>query len=249
MDKDLQDHLFRENPTVFHLSEVASTQNWLKEVISAGSFLPGTAVFADFQTSGRGRPGNKWHHLPGNLAMSIWMPKSQEGRFVPWTILTAYSVLAVLEAAMGKAFGIKYPNDLTLLASGEKLGGILVESLGERGELIGIGLNRDDPALSNVAGMTRPGRPLPPDPMALPLLIQDQMLLCFSRQVSEREIRSFLEDRLLWRGEWVTWSDGGSARMGKILGFGDKGHLRILDPQGVESTLPVTIREVRRITP
>lgn len=249
MNKYHPDDLFRENPPIFHLSEVVSTQSWLKEAIKGGSFLPGTAVFADFQTAGRGRPGNKWHHLPGSLAMSIWMPKLHEGMMFPWTILTAYSVLVVLEGAMGKAFGIKYPNDIYLLDSGLKVGGVLVESMGEGGDLIGIGLNRNDPHLSNAGGMTIPGRPLPPGPMDLPLLIQEWMLMCFSGKLAHPEIRAFLEDRLLWRGEWVTWSDGGGTKMGKVLGFGDRGHLRILDAQGGESTLPVTVREVRRLSP
>jgi BirA family biotin operon repressor/biotin-[acetyl-CoA-carboxylase] ligase len=241
--------LLREDPPVFHLSEVDSTQNWLKSVIGTGSFAPGTAVFADLQSSGRGRPGNKWHHLPGNLSMSIWMPKRQGSVILPWTILAAYSVLTVLEGAIGKAFGVKYPNDIYLLGSELKVGGILVESLGEGGDLIGIGLNRNSPRLLNAGGMIIPGRPLPPDQMDLPLLIQDRMVLCFSGIPDYQEILLFLEDRLLWRGEWVTWSDAGRSKMGKVLGFGEKGHLRILDAQGGECTLPVTVREVRRISP
>ena len=249
MVKSPSDYLVREDPPLFHLPEVGSTQSWLKEAIGTTSFPPGTAVFADIQTAGRGRPGNKWHNIPGNLAMSIWMPKNLGEVPFPWTILAAYSVLAVLEKAMGKLFGIKYPNDIYLLDSGLKVGGILVELLGERGVLVGIGLNRHAPLLSNAGGMVVPDRPLPPDPMDLPLLIQDLMLLHFFGRISPEEVRVFLSDRLLWRDEWVTWSDGGIARMGKVLGLGDNGHLRVLDAQEGEIFLPVTVREVRRVTP
>ena len=249
MFHSLSDDLLREDPPLFHLSEVPSTQNWLKERLETNPFPPATAVFADRQTAGRGRPGNRWHHLPGNLAMSLWMPQNKTMGF-PWTIKAAHSVLLVLERAMGKAFGIKYPNDIIILESGLKVGGILVESMGEKGELIGIGLNRHTPPISGTAGMVVSGKPLPPDPLELPLWIQDWMLAHFGGDISSPDLLTFLDDRLLWRGEWISFSEAGrSARIGKILGLGDGGHLRVLDPQGEEFLLPVTVRNVRRITP
>jgi BirA family biotin operon repressor/biotin-[acetyl-CoA-carboxylase] ligase len=241
-------HLVRENPPLFHLSEVDSTQNWLKEKART-ALDPGTAVFSDLQISGRGRPGNKWLHLPGNLAMSVWMPETPEGMTFPWTLLAAYSVLTVLEDRIGKSFGIKYPNDIYRTDSGMKVGGILVESHGGRGDLIGIGLNRKDPHVPDGGGITIPDRPLPPDPMTLPLLIQDRMMVCLSGDLSHGEIWRFLDDRLLWRGDWVTWSEPGKNKMGKVLGLGERGHLRLLGTEGEgEVTLPVTVRSIRRIT-
>lgn len=245
----LPGRLVREDPPLVHLPAVSSTQNWLKNQFEVSSFPYGTAVFADTQTSGRGRPGNKWHHSPGNLAMSIWMPELPEGMSFPWTILTAHSVLMVLEKAVGRGFGIKYPNDIYLLESQLKVGGILVEALRAGGYLIGIGLNRDPPELPDAGGMVMEGRPLPPDPISLPLLIQDSMMSFFSGRVGVKDIMPFLEERLLWLGEWITWSEGGKPKMGKLLGLDDDGQLRVFDSQSGEVLLPVTVRGVRRITP
>jgi BirA family biotin operon repressor/biotin-[acetyl-CoA-carboxylase] ligase len=250
MRQSLPEDLLREDPPLFHLSEVPSTQNWLKERLESNAFPPATAVVAERQTAGRGRPGNTWHHLPGNLAMSLWIPQDKTRMALPWTILTAHSVLLVLERAMGKVFGIKYPNDIIILESGLKVGGILVESMGERGDLIGIGLNRNTPPISGAGGMVVSGKPLPPGPLELPFWIQNVILEHFGGGFSAQDLLSFLDDRLLWKGQWISFSEGGKgARIGKILGLGEQGHLRVLDPQGIEFLLPVTVRDVRRVTP
>lgn len=106
---------------------------------------------AEEQTAGRGRRGRRWHSAPGagvtfSLACRVRRPVRE---------LAGLSLVAGVAAAralrglgVGRA-ALKWPNDL--LADGAKLGGILVETRGQRGAalaVIGIGINcRRDAAL------------------------------------------------------------------------------------------------------
>ena len=105
----------------------------------------GTGLAARAQTAGRGRRGHKWDSTAGNLLLSIVLrpcvnPAKYSG-------LAAVSGLAVLEAlekqGLANEIGLKWPNDL--VASGRKLGGILVEAArdneGSPFAVCGIGVN------------------------------------------------------------------------------------------------------------
>lgn len=105
----------------------------------------GTGLAARTQTAGRGRRGHKWDSTAGNLLLSIVLrpcvnPAKYSG-------LAAVSGLAVLEAlekqGLANEIGLKWPNDL--VASGRKLGGILVEAArdneGKPFAVCGIGVN------------------------------------------------------------------------------------------------------------
>jgi BirA family biotin operon repressor/biotin-[acetyl-CoA-carboxylase] ligase len=85
-------------------------------------------VVAQRQTAGRGRRGNGWASLPGNLAASLlltgtWEPqRAATLSFVAG--LALHDALSVL--CPGTDFALKWPNDL--LSGGAKLAGILLET-------------------------------------------------------------------------------------------------------------------------
>lgn len=107
-------------------------------------------VFADHQTSGRGRLDRSWMTVPGAaLAFSLVIhPKTAETKFA--SLFSPLAALALCEAlykypAMRKvkACEVKWPNDV--LVHGKKVAGVLVEStwLGSKmhSAIIGMGVN------------------------------------------------------------------------------------------------------------
>jgi len=103
----------------------------------------GLCVFAEHQTAGRGRQGNRWLAEPGESLLGSVL-------LVGWTrsaadILTLVSAVATTEAVSRTGIStarIKWPNDV--LIGDEKVAGILVEthSTGPRDcAVIGVGIN------------------------------------------------------------------------------------------------------------
>ena len=101
-------------------------------------------VVSAHQTAGRGRRGNAWQSLRGNLGASLLLRTAAP----PATVATlgfvaGLAVRSALECvAPGPAYRLKWPNDV--LADGAKLSGILLETeiAGEaRIVALGIGVN------------------------------------------------------------------------------------------------------------
>ena len=134
--------------TVEVYDSVGSTNDVVRQFLSADDSR-GVIVLAEEQTQGRGRRGRSWHSPVGvNLYLSLgW-------RFHgPVEKLSGLSLAigAMLAEAIAKDYAVdlelKWPNDLY---HGErKLGGVLIELLGEQNGAIpviaGIGLNVDMP--------------------------------------------------------------------------------------------------------
>jgi len=106
----------------------------------------GLAVFADQQSAGRGRRGNRWLAPPGTsvlVSVALWLPRGS----VDPSLLTRLVAVAAAEAVEAEApdldVGIKWPNDLVV--DDRKVGGILVEARPGTADLVpvvlGIGFN------------------------------------------------------------------------------------------------------------
>ncbi len=110
--------------------------------------VSGTVVWADYQSSGRGRiTERRWESMPGDglLFTVIYDKADLSGRMKgrPFTLLPLLCGLAVSEAVaeyLGRDadIRIKWPNDV--LAGGRKLCGILCEASGDW-VYAGIGIN------------------------------------------------------------------------------------------------------------
>lgn len=105
----------------------------------------GLLVFADTQTSGRGRLDRKWFSPSGvNLCFSFFLrPACQMFLFPQLAALTAISLHQALATICPEAgLSLKWPNDL--LCSGRKISGILSECVTTPdgpGVIVGIGFN------------------------------------------------------------------------------------------------------------
>jgi BirA family biotin operon repressor/biotin-[acetyl-CoA-carboxylase] ligase len=120
-------------------AELDSTNSEARRLAEAGE--PGPVwIIAEHQTAGRGRRGRVWDTASGNLAATLLLRPE-----APAAVIGQLSFAAALAAAetashfaAQAAITVKWPNDV--LANGQKLAGILLESA--PGWLaIGIGIN------------------------------------------------------------------------------------------------------------
>lgn len=131
--------------TLFHYTDIDSTNEAARRLVEGGEALP-AVLWAERQTSGRGRRGRTWESPVGNLYCSIIEPlrgdltvAGQRSYLFGLAIATAINrVLPVRNAQL------KWPNDV--LIGGEKVAGVLLETAqcpitGERYLISGFGIN------------------------------------------------------------------------------------------------------------
>ncbi|XMB71849.1 biotin--[acetyl-CoA-carboxylase] ligase [Mycoplasmatota bacterium WC30] len=117
-----------------------STNNYIKQNINI--LKHGDVVLARVQTKGRGRFGNTWDSVDGNLYFSVLLKQvlSREDVFI-YTIKSSVALVRTLNHYNIES-KIKYPNDI--LVNDKKISGILIESSGYENIdyiVLGIGLN------------------------------------------------------------------------------------------------------------
>ena len=112
---------------LLELDEIDSTNQEAKRRAAAGVTSP-LWIVAARQSEGRGRRGNAWQSLSGNLAATLLI--RPERRAAECAQLSFAAALAVSDMLAGFAphahLGLKWPNDV--LADGRKIAGILLES-------------------------------------------------------------------------------------------------------------------------
>lgn len=98
------------------------------------------------QTAGRGRQGRPWQGQAGmtfSVAMPLALPPARLAGLSLAVGLALADALNDVDARLGKAVGLKWPNDLQI--DGRKLAGILIESVPAGPQrvwaVVGIGLN------------------------------------------------------------------------------------------------------------
>lgn len=143
-------HLRRIGPDLIWAAEATSTNDLAK----ASSAPAGTIWFAEHQTAGRGRSGRSWQSAPEqNLMFSVLVELRAPSDQIPgFALAVGASVAASLDRfATGAKTRIKWPNDLYLAE--KKVGGVLLESRGER-VVVGIGVNVNQRAFGDVVSPT-----------------------------------------------------------------------------------------------
>ncbi|MGC8499615.1 MAG: biotin--[acetyl-CoA-carboxylase] ligase [Leptospirillia bacterium] len=251
------------DPPVFFARTLTSTNDALRDRILAEGAPPFTALLCGRQTRGRGRPGNAWTTLRGDLAMSVWIPEGAGSGTLPLSLYVTGACLEALDGISGGRVRWKYPNDLCLDPAQRpeggkgpgKVGGILVEQLRKDGVLLGhiagIGLNMASEAPRALPSADAlPPAVLPPSPGLSPLSLSVRIALGLRRLLEEGEeiLRERLDRHLLWKGRWVVYalSDVGTGpAMGRIAGLAGEGFLQIESPGGGIRLLPPHVRRLR----
>jgi BirA family biotin operon repressor/biotin-[acetyl-CoA-carboxylase] ligase len=146
-------------------------------------------VVAEEQTAGRGRGENRWWTGSDSLACSLLLDRESVGlerRLTPQlSLAAAVAVIDAVEEASRKSpadlqgLGLHWPNDVFL--RGGKLAGILVEGIGARRCILGIGVNTNN-SLANA----------PPELRAVAMTLRDAM----GDRIDQAEFLATLVERL-----------------------------------------------------
>jgi BirA family transcriptional regulator, biotin operon repressor / biotin---[acetyl-CoA-carboxylase] ligase len=133
----------RKDFNKIHLAVCDSTNGYLKQNIAQLEADFPIMVSAAVQTAGRGRADRRWIS-PGNLGIyatfGFCLPDNRGLSLLSMT--SGIAVIDMLELWTGKAFALKWPNDI--MADGKKIAGILCETIIKADKticLVGIGVN------------------------------------------------------------------------------------------------------------
>ncbi len=129
--------------TIF--DEIGSTNDEAKtKLTEIENFKDSIAIFAEKQTSGRGRTGKTWES-PANVNIYLsfgWYSSLKLSELEGLSLATGVEISNHLDPIIGESLKIKWPNDLFL--SEKKVGGILVETTSNKkgtSIVIGVGFN------------------------------------------------------------------------------------------------------------
>jgi BirA family biotin operon repressor/biotin-[acetyl-CoA-carboxylase] ligase len=226
--------------------EVASTSNMAQLILREGAHELPLAVWAQRQTSGRGRGENQWWSDEGSLTFTIALAPENHGLLVHQeprlALMTAIAVIEAIEhcGLSAPGIGIRWPNDIEI--GGRKLGGILPERVEmDKGHrlLLGVGLNvltRVDlapPAVGRMATSLCTIEPVALEPSILPRLLA-AILARFEfnlYRLAEDDLDLAQEwDRLnLLRDRAVRVALGSRIVAGKVFGIDPQGALCLHD--------------------
>jgi BirA family biotin operon repressor/biotin-[acetyl-CoA-carboxylase] ligase len=145
-------------PMLTCLQVTDSTNERLLQQATAGT-VHGHALFAEYQSAGRGRRGDVWVAPPGSgLCVSLgWRFDAPPATMSALGLAVGIAVARAVDDLGLAEVRLKWPNDV--LYDGRKLAGILIEMRAEHGGpstvVIGIGLNVHIPARVR-AGISQP---------------------------------------------------------------------------------------------
>ncbi|WP_297889557.1 biotin--[acetyl-CoA-carboxylase] ligase [Sulfurihydrogenibium sp.] len=218
-----------------YFEDIDSTNNFAK----TKDFPDGTVIFAENQTSGKGRKGRKWisSKYKGLYFSIILKPNMEVSHLSKFSLLFPFSVFKTLKSFVKSDLKIKWPNDLYL--NHKKIAGFLIESSIENNIIgriiVGIGLN-----------VNQDVEDFPEDINQLATSLKIEEKKDFSRnfifikilQNIEKDYTKFLkenylnikeiEENLLWLGENVSiYEDRNLVLSGMLKGLNDDGSLVI----------------------
>jgi BirA family biotin operon repressor/biotin-[acetyl-CoA-carboxylase] ligase len=204
-------------------------------------------VFADEQTSGRGRMDRKWFTPPGSaLALSLVLRPTEAERAHP-SQTTGLLALALTESLskLGLSPQIKWPNDVLL--NGKKVAGILVESswMGESLEalILGMGANVQKESVPTSDNLLFPatsietelGHPIERDSLLREILIG---VLEWRPKLGTNTFVKAWDEKLAFRDQQVQVEGrSGEVLIGELIGLETNGNLRLKDKYGKSVTV------------
>tara|TARA_R110000868_G_scaffold287003_4_gene547455 strand:+ start:1354 stop:2037 length:684 start_codon:yes stop_codon:yes gene_type:complete len=122
----------------YFLKECESTQSSFKQYWSnRNAQQTELLVSCQIQHNGVGRRNNQWLSAKAGLSMSCSIPAQSQITLSPLAIATS---TCEFFQTLGIDLRLKWPNDL-LNTRGEKVGGILCQTLDQQNILVGIGIN------------------------------------------------------------------------------------------------------------
>ncbi|MGG5505287.1 MULTISPECIES: biotin--[acetyl-CoA-carboxylase] ligase [unclassified Myroides] len=131
---------------IIKLDATASTNTYLREMLTTCDLENFTVVVAENQFAGKGQRGSSWMSEAGsNLTFSVLLKNKPTSiqRVFDLNVMVALAVVRTLKKMYDLPFFIKWPNDI--LSCTKKICGILIENIikhkGEVFSIVGIGIN------------------------------------------------------------------------------------------------------------
>lgn len=217
---------------IIHIEETDSTNRWLREHGGEDDM----AVWADYQTAGKGQGQNSWESERGkNLTFSVLMhPKGMmANRQFDISMQVSVAILETLGQRIGD-LSIKWPNDIYWRNA--KIAGILIENslAGNtiRDTIIGVGLNVNQRAFRSDA----------PNPVSLWQICEEETdreqllteILTNIRRWEGKDARQRYLEQMYRRRGYHPYADAEGAFMARITDVESDGHLRLQDEEGKE---------------
>ncbi len=227
------------------VAEASSTNDLVWAAAAQGPHeADGLAVFAEFQSAGRGRRGNRWvapSHSSLLVSVIAWVAEPPAHAAI-LTRAAAVGAAEAIEAVSGLKVGIKWPNDLVI--DDRKVGGILVEARPTGGGLgpvvIGLGLNctQSPEALppevrTSAASLAALGEEVDRTLLARSLLECLDRVLGLTEDSEGREgIRQAAAGRCRTLGRRITLAEGSATFSGEVVDLDPDYGLILRLPEG-----------------
>ncbi len=209
----------------------------------------GIVVGAESQTVGRGRRGRVWYDRPGrDLLFSVLLEVRPEvGSLLP--IALGALLAEALQREAGCPILVQWPNNL--VAQGAKLGGVLVEVVGDY-YIVGLGLNVKGKATEISRQVERAATTL--EAAAGRTLQRESVLVACLRAIEETyqqlsggawgPVLQRIEARSSVQGKLVTVTGPQGELRGRAVGIAADGSLLLRDQ---ESTLKITVADALKV--
>jgi BirA family biotin operon repressor/biotin-[acetyl-CoA-carboxylase] ligase len=229
--------------TFVYAEELSSTNTFLMDKKN-GYNNNGTVVFAEKQTSGKGRKDRVWYSAPEtNLTFSILLTKDK--------FLTNNSSLINFAASLAVAFSIenlyqiktelKWPNDVLL--DGKKTSGILIESTSQGNKIerfvVGIGLNVNQPSFQGTFNYPPTsirielGRNVEREKLLAEILNNFELLLEKIKS-NKNEVINDWKAKCKMIGEKISIVESDSEKFGIFYDIDEEGFLLLKTKDGIE---------------
>lgn len=242
LDNQLATHCGLDTRNRILFSQIESTNAVGKKIASfyqrSGDHLTPTLLVALEQTAGRGRLGNQWLSPKGGIYTSLVrrIENRQSLRTLPMRVATG--LCAELDPILKAPCRVKWPNDL--MVEGKKVGGILIECVGDRDHLaavVGFGVNYASDLAKLPSGATTLSR----EAEDLPSLAELTARLVGTVEAAtldEVNPVGIAEEYYRWSahtlGQEIRCRTAAGSFSGNFLGFDDCGFLRLRTGSGEE---------------
>jgi BirA family biotin operon repressor/biotin-[acetyl-CoA-carboxylase] ligase len=229
---------------LFFSEELTSTNSHASLVLKKGGVSEGSVYYTDFQTSGKGRAGNRWESERGkNLLISIIL--------YPFSLRPEKQFFLSITVSLGicdfiddyfTGSKIKWPNDIYI--NDDKIAGILIENSVLDGSLentiAGIGLNINQVGFPSSV----------PNPISLRKITGQEYDtgVCLKRLLasidnrysqllygSYEQLENDYLSRLYRLNEWHNFMSSGRVFKGMVSGISESGRLKIKEANGCTS--------------
>ena len=232
---------------VEHVESVDSTNTWLATQARAGT-PDRLAVFADFQSAGRGRLERRWEAPAGSALMASVLVRDVAAEQAQLGVVAVALAIIAAASRFGEAdLTLKWPNDV--LWGSRKVAGLLAEYLTTPAPalIIGFGVNLLEPPQPERAGLASWGATPSARELLDVVLAEVDQRLSLVRTDRSVELLSEYRSRLATLGQLVRVELPSEVFEGVAHDIDEGGHLLVLCDGDVVTVRAGDVTHVRKV--